>query len=137
LGIRAASQYLSVMPIQPPSERRRSGRFLALLAEHADGPFVQDEPVAQPLGQALAAHGAEGGQRHRLGAQVGDGVGDGEHIVLVDLDAPGEAQARSVVIGKGDGAAHGQGVALGQSPLGAVVGQAGDVLTQPAELGKV
>ncbi|MNQ40924.1 hypothetical protein D3C85_545860 [compost metagenome] len=111
---------------------------LAVRAEGADGAFVQDHLLAQISGHALALDATIGGDGDRLAAQVGDGVGDGEDVLVVDGDDAREAQALAIVPGQLDRGGRRQGRALGQGPGRVRTGNAaGHVGAAPAKLGEV
>ena len=59
--------------------------------------------------RAGAVDEREGRQRHRLGAGIGDALGDREHVVVVDRDHAGEAQPLAVVPGERDRMAEREG----------------------------
>jgi hypothetical protein len=88
----------------------------AVGAEGADGALVQDLGLAQRWRHALALDAAIGGDGHGLGSQVGDGVLDREHILVVDRDDADEPQALAVVPGQGDRGRGRQGRTVGQRP---------------------
>ena len=79
---------------------RRVGDFLhAAVADHADEAFVQHR-IAGDIGLAVAQDEPIGPHRRRRAAFVGDRVGDGEHVLVVDRDDPLEDEALAVVPGQ-------------------------------------
>ena len=102
--------------------------------EDAERAFVQDIE-AQDVRRAGARDQAVGRQRHRHAAVVEHPLGHGEHVVLIDLVDPLEAQALAIVPGQRDRPGRGQHLAVG-SPEGIAPGQA-HVAAGPAEVGEV
>ncbi|CAL1690544.1 hypothetical protein MMB232_00671 [Brevundimonas subvibrioides] len=139
------------MPSQPPVELVLLARLLGPVAvlqlagdvaiplgEGADAALVQDLGLAQRRRHALALDAAIGGDGDGGGAQVGDRVGHGEHVAVIDRQHAGEAQALTVVPGQGDRRRRRQGRSGRQPPDGVGTRNAtADVRPGPAELGEI
>ena len=80
--------------------------------------FVQDVEILG-IGLAMARHHAVGRDAHRRAGSILDGLGDAEHVAVIDGDLAAKDQTRAIVPADGDRLAGGQRGAGVDLPQGA------------------
>ena len=101
--------------------------IIALIILLPDGPLMQDIEILEIWGFAKPFQPPLGGQAPCGIARVGDRLGNGEHVILINRKGPLKRKALAIVPAQNHRLAGGKGAAAGLCPGGSRAGDIGKI----------